>query len=152
MAGLKPGENASAQIRHHRVRKNNDHLQQIISVTNDLCDPFSSDMKEQPLVNLASGKSARSATSKYLLETLERGKGAREKFTEDWSKDFRKFLKPVKRIKVQNFAAESVKTKSHSLLSKQNNEGLRDVFIRLLVVIAKQSTLDLPRLLSFPIT
>ena len=101
-------------------------------------------------MNLASGKSVLINTSDYLLWTLKRGK-VREKFTEEWRNKPRRFLRPVKRAKIENFAAESTKDKTQYFHSKPSLDRLRDIFARLLVV-AQRSLLDLPYFLLFPIT
>ena len=133
------------------VQKDNEHMKLIAATIKDFAYPFSSDFELQPLMNLASGKSALPNTSNYLLHTLERGKKARDRLTEEWRNEPRRFLWPVKRIKVENFAAESTIRKTPNLRLKLNSEGLRDVFARLLVV-AQRSTLNLPYFLSFPVT
>ena len=122
------------------------------NIIEDFGDPFSSDLKLQPFMNLASEKSALLKSSNYLLPTLKRGKKAREKFIEEWKNEPRRFLRPVKTTKIENFAAESTKGKTQYFYLKPSVDGLRDVFARLLVVVAQQSTLDLPYFLSFPIT
>ena len=67
-------------------------------------------------------------------------------------KDSSRFLKPLKRIKVENCAAELTKCKIKHLQLKPNSEGIKDVFTRLLVFVAQRSILDLPHFLSLSIT
>ena len=99
-SGLEHNHTASAQVHDCRVQKDNEHMKLIAATIKDFGDSFSSDFELQPLMNLASGKSALPNTSNYLLHTLERGKEARDKFTEEWRNEPRRFLRPVKRIKV----------------------------------------------------
>ena len=152
ISGLEQNENASIQVHVYRMRKDNEHMQAISSTIEDFGGPFSSNLKLQPLMNLASGKSALLNTSNYLLRTLKRGKETRENFTEEWRNEPRRFLRPVKRTKIENFAAESTKGKTQYFRLKSSVDGLRNVFARLLVDVAQRSTLDLPYFLSFPIT
>ena len=152
ICGLEYNENASAQVLDYRIRKDNEHMHQIALAIEDFDNPFACEFEVQPLMNLASGKSALANCSKYLLETLKRGKEARENFVEESKNDPNRFLRPIKRIKIENFAAESTKSKVYPSHSKDNSGGLRDVFARLLVVVAERSCLDLPYFLSFPIT
>ena len=149
ISGLEQNENASAQVHDYRMRKDNEHVQAISSTIEDFVDPFSFDLELQPLMNLASGKSALLNARNYLLRTLKRGKEAQEKFIKEWRNEPRRFLRPVKKTKIKNFAEESTKGILHLKLSV---DGLRDVFARLLVVVGQRSTLDLPYFLSFPIT
>ena len=72
--GLKQNENASAKVHDYRVRKDNKQMQVISSTIENFGNPFSSDLKLQPLMNLASGKSALLNASSYLSRTLKRGK------------------------------------------------------------------------------
>jgi hypothetical protein len=56
---------------------------------------------------------------------------------------------------VQNFAAENVKKKARmpdSEKAKTNAESLRDMFVRMIVVVAEKTALDLQNVLSYPIT
>ena len=135
ISGLEQNENASAQVHDYRVRKDSEHNMPAISSTiKDFGGPFSSDLELQPLINLASGKSTLLNTSEYLLRTLKRGKEAQEKFTKEWRNELRRFLRPVKRTKIENFAAESTKSKTQYFHLKPSVDGLRDVFARLLIV------------------
>ena len=142
------------QLKVHdcRERKDNEHIKLIAGTIQDLGDPFSFDFELQLLMNLASGKPALRNTSNYLLHSLEREKKARDRFTEEWRNEPRRFLRPVERIKIEKFAAVSKIRKTSNLRSKLNIEGFRDVFARLLVVVAQRSTLNPPCFLSFPVT
>ena len=152
ICGLEHDENALAQVLDCRIRKHSKHVHQIALAIEDFGNPFACEFEVQPLMNLASGKSALANSSKYLLETLKQGKEARENFVEESEKDPSRFLRPIKRIKIENYAAESTKSKVYPSHSKDNSGGLRDVFARFLVVVAEGSCLDLPYFLSFPIT
>ena len=152
VSGFEHNQTASAQVHDHRVQKDNEHMKLIAATIKDFGDPFSSDFELQPLMNLASRKSALPNTSNYLLHILERGKEARDRFTEKWRNEPGRFLRPVERIEVENFAAESTIRKTPNLRLKLNTEGLRDAFARLFVVVAQRSTLNLPYFLSFPVT
>ena len=87
----------------------------------DFGSPFAYEFEVQPLMNLASGKFALPNCSKYLLETLKRGKEARENFVEECKHDPNQFLRPTKRIKIENFAAESTKSKVYPSRSTDNS-------------------------------
>ena len=70
-------------------------MQIISSTIEKFCAPFSSDLKLQPLMNLASRKSALLNASSYLSRTLKRGKEARE-FTEEWRNEPSTFFDQLK--------------------------------------------------------
>ena len=69
------------------------------------------------LVNLASGKAASGVTEKYLLNSMKRGEIEMVRFQEEWEQSSSRFLKPIKRLTVHNFATENVKKKQ----AKKNN-------------------------------
>ena len=98
ICGLEYNENASAQVFDYRIRKDNEHMHQIASAIEDFGNPFASEFEVQPLMNLASEKSALANSSKYLLETLKQGKEARENFVQESKNDPNRFLRPIKRI------------------------------------------------------
>ena len=132
--------------------KDNENKQAISSTIEDFGVPFSSDLELQPLTNLASGKSALLNTSDYLLRTLKREKEALEKFTKEWRNEPRKFLRSVKRTKIENFCCRINERQDSVLSFKPSVNGVKEVFAKLLVFVAQRSTLDLPYFLSFPIT
>ncbi len=153
-AGLEIGENAAAQCHPSRVKKDNQQMATLSKTIDEFCNPFSDDLSSGPLVNLATGQTATKATETYLLSTLKRGTAEQNKFKDEWASDAGRFLKPVKRTKVLNFAAENVKKKGPSPASKTaktNTESLRDMFIRLMVIIAQKTTFNLKKVLEYPI-
>ncbi|XP_030837116.1 uncharacterized protein LOC105437992 [Strongylocentrotus purpuratus] len=154
LLSLDISENASVQSRPSRIQKDQDHMTTLSAKIDETCNPFSDDAPTS-LVNLATGQAASKETTSYLLETLQRGQEARDKFRDEWNKDSARFLKPVKRIRVKNFAAQNVKQKTKlpaSMKAKTNAESLRDMFIRMIVVIAQKTSFDLRYVLSYPIT
>ena len=152
-AGLELGEHAASQCRPSRIKKDNDHMASLSEKIDASCNPF---IVEAPasLVNVATGHAASKATEEYLLTTLKRGQEAREKFREEWEGNSDRFLQPVKRTKVQNFAAENVKKKTKLPAMQKaitNAESLRDMFVRMIVIIAEKTGFDLHNVLTFPI-
>ena len=99
--GLEQNENASAPVHDYQVQKDTKHMHIISSTIENFCDPFSSDLKLQPLMNLASAKSALLNASSYLSRTLKRGKEAREKFTEEWRNEPSTFFDQLKERKLK---------------------------------------------------
>lgn len=153
LTGLETREQATAQCRPSRIRKDNDQMKSLSEKIDESCNPFIVDAPTR-LVNDATGYAASKTTEDYLLKTLQRGSDAREKFSEEWENNSGRFLQPVKRTKVQNFAAENVRRKVKlPALQKAitNAESLRVAFIRLTVTIAEETALDLRNVLSFPV-
>ena len=151
-AGLEVGESATAQCRPSRIKRDNSQMVALSAKIEDFCNPFSEDAPTT-LVNVATGQVATKATEAYLLNTLKRGREERDKFRDEWESNNSRFLQTVKRTRVQNFAAQSVKEKTTaSKKAKSKAESLRDVFVRMVIVVAEKTTFDLRKVLSFPIT
>ena len=154
-AGLDVGEHAAAQCRPSKIRKDHRQMNALGQKIEESCNPFKEDGPDQ-LVNVATGHVAVKATQDYLLNTLKRGKDARMKFEEEWEAKSKRFLEPVKRMKVINFASENIKKKRNMAPAIQNAvanaESMRDMFIRMIVAIAGETQrFDLQTLLSYPI-
>ena len=112
-AGLEVGENVTAQCRPSRIKRDNRQMAELSAELrlDKYCNPFREDAPIF-LVNVATGQAASKPTEIYLLNTLKRGEKERDKFQDKRKTDHTRFLQPVKRTRVQNFAAQNVKTKS----------------------------------------
>lgn len=76
------------------------------------CNPFSEPaITSSCLLNIATGKGAASTTKEYLMESIRIGYELKLKFRE-CTQDRSRFLKPIKRRKVSNFANENTEVKS----------------------------------------
>lgn len=88
-----------------------------------------------------------------MINVLSNGKERREKFTNECSKDPSRFVKPIQRNKVSNFASDNSKKKSKIKGLGNATESVRDIFARVVILASSQfPDLDLNHLLSFPIT
>ena len=143
LVNLQSGEEPQKQLTKSRIRRDNADMN---SVSNTL-------INTADLVNISSGKAANEETKKYLLGILERGRTLRLKFETECSVDGSRFLKPVARTEILNFAAENRKRSKTGARKVSAAEGVRDVFGRILAVVTKSSdTIDLHHVLSYPIT
>ena len=62
-------------------------------------------------------------------------------------------MKSIQRRKVENFASENSKKKRRSTTkAKPVTEGVRDTYVRLMVVVSESTNFDLKHVLEFPIT
>jgi len=130
----------------NKDKESADRLKQMFIET---CHPFGPAAPEA-LVNLATGKSVCEATAKYLTTTLHRGKLARSEFLLECAEDGSRFLKAVKRTRVQNFASENARKPIKC--DKVGTKGVRDAFAHVLAMDAVREVIDLRDLLSHPIT
>ena len=126
-----------------------------MKIVEDTCDPFAPPVSNNDsLINIATGRATGSDTKEYLLGAIQRGRENRIKFESECQNEDGRLLQRIPRTKVKNFAAETTKVKqlSKSDHAKKATEGLRDVFIRMIVIVAKRTPFDLRNLLKYPIT
>ena len=154
--GLDLGETPAVQCRPSRISCNNKQMACLSAKIDELCNPFAPDGPAS-LVNLITGRSVSNDTQNYLLTTLQRGRELRQHFQDEWTEDSKRFLKPVKRVLVQNFAADHTEkakklkvTASES--SKSSAENLRDMFARMVIVVAWKTSFDRRSVIANPIT
>ena len=141
LAELELEESASTRCHPSRIKKDNSQMAELSAKIDKLCNPFRDDAP------------ASKATESYLLNVLKRGQDERDKFQDEWNTNSSRFLEPVKCTRVQNFAAENVKKKlPASQKTKANAESLRDMFVRMLVVVSEKTPFDLRKIISYPIT
>ena len=133
--GLESVEQPASQARNWRIQMDNKDIDSLNETIQSSCNPFDASVEQKDLVNIATGKVATQETKKYLLEALNRGKAKRITFQEECSSNPKRFLEPIKRTKIQNFAVES-KMRSQSAASKSRvvAESVRDVFGRVMLV------------------
>lgn len=152
LVNLQSGEEPEKQLTKSRIKRDNADMNSVAITLNSTCNPFANDAPAG-LVNISSGKAANEGTQKFLLGTLERGRTLRLQFENECSVDGSRFLKPVARTKILNFAADNRKRSKTGTRKVNAAEGVRDVFGRILAVVAKTSdTIDLHHVLSYPIT
>ena len=99
------------------------------------CNPFAIDITPE-LIKVSSGKTVKEQTSKFLLVTLQRGKDLRLKFSTECSIKGTRFLKPVQRTTILNFASENVSASKNFSKRVEAAEGVRDIFGRIIAVAA----------------
>ena len=149
------GLQAANQMRKCRITRDNVDKDALTNALNSTCNPFASDSPAELVVNISSGKAAKDETTTFLLDTLTRGKRLRLQFEGECATDASRFLKPVSRTKINNFATENVKESRSAVQKVDATEGVRDVFGRSIAVAALSSAsdvFDLRHLLSYPIT
>ena len=153
MLGLDVQEESIKQLRASRIEKDSHQRDILINAITEMCDPFSLPATNSDcLLNITTGKAASKATEKYLTGSLVEGHKLRVKFQEECEADDQRFLKPIKRREVLNFAKENLKMKYPKAKKKSAAESQRDGFIHILVIISKKMKFNLRHTLSFPIT
>ena len=139
LVGLEQGETATSQCHPSQIKKDNSQMAELGAKIEEFCNPFRDDAPTS-LVNVATGQVASQPTESYLLHVLKRGQDERDKFQKEWITNSSRFPEPIKRTRVQNFAAQNVKKKITALQkAKSNAESLRDMFIQMLVVASEKT-------------
>ena len=112
VVGLEGKEEPSSQLQASRVKKVSHHRDILIDAITESSDPFISPATTSPcLLNISTDKAASYITQEYLTTCLTSGRELREKFQEECAADEQRFLKPIRRRKVYNFAQESLNKK-----------------------------------------
>ena len=106
VTGLEVGENVTTQCCPSRIERDNRQMAELSARLDKYCNLFTEDAPTF-LVNIATGQAASKPTETYPLNTLKRGENKRDKFQDKWNHT--RFLQPVKRTQVQNFAAQNAK-------------------------------------------
>jgi len=127
LVNLQSGEEPEKQLTKSRIKRDNADMNSVAITLNSTCNPFANDAPAG-LVNISSGKAANEGTQKFLLGILERGRTLRLQFENDCSVDGSRFLKPVARTKILNFAADNRKRSKTGTRKVNAAEGVRDVF------------------------
>ena len=151
--GLEQEENTASQCRPSRVKKDNEHMKALSMTLEELCNPFGGE-ESKTLVNIATGQATSKGSEEYLITTLKRGEEARQKFEDECIEDPKRFQKLIKKRKIQNFATGNLSKKQspNTKRLQTNAESLRDIFIRIIMIVAEKGALDLHHVLSYPIT
>lgn len=115
------------------------------------CDPFGSQASDYAcLLNIATGRAASKETHQYLTGTLSDGRELHQKFKDECATDCERFMRPIQRRPVSNFAKENAKKKSPNVKGKPA-DSLRDAFIRILVAISRTTNFNPRHTMAFPI-
>ena len=140
---LEMEEHPAAQLRPSRIQKDCCQVETLLNAVTESCDPFSAPASTAGcLLNIATGKAAAAETERYLLESLVEGQKRQKKFEDECTDDNTRFMKQIQRRKVTNFAYENTKKNRMPEKGKTATEGLRDAFIRMLVIISEKNQLQ----------
>ena len=151
--GLETEEHPAAQLRPSRIQKDCCQVETLLNAVTESCDPFSAPASTAGcLLNIATGKAAAPETERYLLESLVEGQKHQKKFEDECTDDNTRFMKPIQRRKVTNFACENTNKNRMPAKGKTATEGLRDAFIHMLVIISEKTNFNLRHVIEFPKT
>jgi len=107
--GLSQVDDISHSLQPNRIKKNKKTLNGIIETIRKTMNPFSKDVDTKSLFNISSGKAASLNIVNCLLNIKPLGQEQKLKFFSECFEDPSRFVKPIKRNKIYNFASDCVK-------------------------------------------
>ncbi|CAG5017443.1 unnamed protein product [Parnassius apollo] len=114
-------------------------------------NPFSKDIDTDSLYNISTGKAASMNVANWLLNIKPLGLEQKFNFFSECFEDSKRFVRPIKRDKIYNFASDCVKRSVKSTVGDKTIIKMeRDIFGRLLEIAIDQKV-DIEYCLSFPL-
>lgn len=114
-------------------------------------EPFSEGLCHSKLFNLTTGKAASDDTVKFLLNAEQSGNERMQRFIEECRNDIGRFERPIKKNIIHNFANEIIKRNGPSKKNVDEAKHERNILSQILY-LAMRNSVDLERILSFPLT
>ncbi|XP_011171576.3 uncharacterized protein LOC105204222 [Solenopsis invicta] len=150
-AGLRTRQDVTADLQKSSIQINSSHLKKLINSIQQNINPFAPDLQRNLLFNISTGQAAQEHVADFLLNIEKNGNNQREDFIKECSESEERFEKVIKKNKIMNFASSLIKKKV-SVSSKVVEVSIhRDLFGQLFR-ISLQKTLDIAKVLSFPLT
>lgn len=143
-----PSEN-STNVRQNQIFTS--QVKHFIEEVQANIDPFSKELSHSKLFNLTTGKAASDDTLEFLLKSESNGAEQMKIFTEECRNDNSRFQKPIKRNILKNFTTEIFKRKGSSKKAVDDTKHERNILGQILC-LAMRGSIDLNRILSFPLT
>ena len=149
--GFEKKEDISRELKDSRIKRNAEDLYKVISCVEENINPFKIEDKDN-LYNIGSGKSCSPDTATFLLNVVEIGRTACEKFTQECADNPARFEERIARQRVKTFQSEARSYKISSNKSKlTSTEMVRDVFDGILWLSLEQN-IDMAETLTYPLT
>lgn len=114
-------------------------------------NPFDKNLKNSTLFNLCTGKAASPETAEFLLQAFELGSKQMKSFITECQSNVNRFVKPIKRNTIKNFAAETPNRTKTSKRYFDQAKAERNILGKVLC-LALKNEIDLGHLLSYPLT
>lgn len=150
--GLSQADDTSYTLQKNRIEKDSKTLNSIVETIKKTMNPFSENVDKDSLFNLSTGKAASSTSTDYLLNVKSLGEEQKSKFFSECFEDSTRFVRPIPRNKMYNFASDCVKKSIKNTIGDQKTliKMERDIFGRLLAIAVNQKV-DIGYCLSFPL-
>ena len=113
-ADMKSNEGGNKEIKEQRKKRNKEDLEKIKMLITSTINPFQQRRHKDYLFNLKTGKQVTKVAETYLLNVMKEGKRQRDAFISECQEDNNRFEKPIRKVKVKNFAAVNFIKRSKS--------------------------------------
>lgn len=150
--GITRGDDISYELKTKRIEKDWDAVAKIIDAIKLNLNPFDCNMDAQSLFHITTGRAVSNSVANFLLNAKDLGAKNKVRFIKECEDVEARFLKPLKRYPIVNFASESIKVVQKSVdRSKQALITMEsDVFGRLLAITLEKEV-DIVACLSYPL-
>lgn len=150
--GFSQADDTSYTLKKNRIEKDSKTLNSIVETIKKTMNPFSENVDKDSLFNLSTGKAASSNVTNFLLYVNSLGQEQKLKFFSDCFEDSTRFVRPITRNKIHNFASDCAKKSIKSATGDKKTliKMERDIFGRLLAIAINQKV-DIGHCLSFPL-
>ncbi|XP_047992980.1 uncharacterized protein LOC125231567 [Leguminivora glycinivorella] len=151
MTGLRKHQDVTADLEKSSIRRDSSHLQLFINAFTKFVNPFETNIDQQQLFNISSGKAASQAVQDYLLNIEANGAKLREQFISECTNSSERFEKAIPKVKIMNFSTEISNKTVKSGHKVQEIKMQRDLFGRMLG-LSLDHKIDMEKMLCYPIT
>ena len=149
---LKRYHDIATDIRPKRIEIDNKHVKQVIEAIENSMNPFSKNLVNEELFNLASGRALKESATIFLLNCFTDGVKMRDTFITECVENSQRFEKPIKRVALQTFGNSGKVVKTRGADGKVMKTCMeRDLFGSILY-LSVTNNIDLPCIFSFPLT
>uniref|UniRef100_A0ABD2WFG9 Uncharacterized protein n=1 Tax=Trichogramma kaykai TaxID=54128 RepID=A0ABD2WFG9_9HYME len=148
-SGLLKKQDITNDLKNHKIAISKAHVEKLLSTIKTTINPFSHELDKNELFHISTGQSASEEISESLLNMPEKGEHLQLKFIKECTNDDKRFELSIPRNTYLNFA-------NLQKIKKQNPKEKelqlqRDLFGQLLR-ISLEKTLDIDKVLSYPLT
>ena len=109
LAGLKKHEDATQELKHHRIQRDHSDTRKLVSGIENTLNPFDETYQDENLFCLSTGKATSKIVKTELLHIIKTGRKECEQFKEECFVDPTRFDKAIKRRKIRIFSSDAVK-------------------------------------------
>ena len=133
-ADMKSNEGGNKEVKEQRKKRDKENLEKLKKLVTSTINPFQQRRPKDYLFNLKTGKQVTKVAETYLLHAMKEGKRQRDDFISECQHYTKRFEKPIRKVKVNNFTTANFikRNKSKQAQKLAEAKGTPDIFGRLL--------------------